>query len=49
MTATEVYKQQLEARGEPLRSEDISLLLEVLAEHFFIVAQSPKLSQLSRS
>lgn len=41
VTATEVYKQQLEAKGEPLRSEDISLILEVLAEHFFVTAQAP--------
>ncbi len=42
VTATEVYKQQLEAKGEPLSPKDISLLLEVLAEHFFVTAQAPK-------
>lgn len=42
VVATEVYKQQLEARGEPLRPDDISLMLEVLAEHFFITAHPPR-------
>lgn len=43
VTATEVYKQQLESKGEPLEAKDIGLLLEVLGEHFFTTAQSPKL------
>jgi len=44
VTAIEVYKQQLESKGEPLQAKDIGLLLEVLAEHFFTPARSPKLA-----
>ena len=44
VTAIEVYKQQLETKNKPLEAKDIGLLLEVLAEHFFITARSPKLS-----
>lgn len=37
--ALELFREQLTQQQGELRSEDISHMLEVLAEHYFIVAQ----------